>query len=76
MRVSPNIASLRLYIVRRGWRRSEPVDAARDIGEQVTSDGDLSHLERDVVTVAHDLRADLDELLAQRRQRPLLHCIG
>ena len=43
--------------------RSEPVDAAQDIGEQVTGDGDLGHLERDVAPVADDLRADLDELL-------------
>ena len=33
--------------------------------------GDLGHLECDVTTVAHDLRADLDELLLQARHRPV-----
>ena len=52
----------------RGWRRSELVDAAQDVGEQVARNGDLGHLERDVTAMADDLRANLDELLAQRRQ--------
>src|ERR1700730_7055755 len=34
-------------------------------------DGDLGHLEGDVAAVAHDLRADLDELLPQARHRPI-----
>ena len=49
-------------------RRSEPIDPAEDVGEQVTRDGDLGHLEDDVATMADDLRADLDELFAQRGQ--------
>ena len=49
-------------------RRSEPIDSAEDVGEQVTRDSDLAHLEDDVATVADDLRADLDELFAQRGQ--------
>ena len=56
--------------------RSEPIDPAEDVGQQVTRDSDLSHLEDDIATVADDLRADLDELFAQRGQCPLLHCIG
>ena len=58
----------------RSWRhvgrgvRSEPIDQAQNVGEQVTRDGDLSHLEDDIATVADDLRADLDELFAQRGQ--------
>ena len=43
-------------------RRSEPIDPAEDVGEQVTKDSNLGHLEDDVATVADDLRADLDEL--------------
>ena len=35
-------------------------------------DGNLGHLEGDVAAVAHDLRADLDQLLLQARQRPIL----
>jgi len=48
-----------------GWLRSEAADAAQDVSEQVTRNGDLSHLESDVAPVAHDLRANLDELLSQ-----------
>ena len=33
---------------------------------------DLGHLKRDVTTVAHYLRADLDQLFLQARQRPIL----
>ena len=33
-------------------RRSEPIDSAEDVGEQVTRDSDLGHLEDDVATVA------------------------
>ena len=35
-------------------RRSEPVDAAHDVCEQVTRDGDLGHLEDDIGPVADD----------------------
>ena len=49
-------------------RRSEPIDSAEDVGEQVTRDSDLGHLEDNVATVADDLRADLDEIFAQRGQ--------
>ncbi len=40
-------------------------------GEQASRDGDLGKLERDIATVAHDLGADLDQLLAQSQQCPL-----
>ena len=33
---------------------------------------DLGHLEGNIAAVAHDLRTDLDELLLQTRQRPIL----
>ena len=35
-------------------------------------DGDLGHLEDDIAAVAHDFRADLDQLVLQTRQRPIL----
>ena len=38
--------------------------------------GDLGHLERDVAAVADDLRADLDQLFLQARQRPVLDRLG
>ena len=42
--------------------------AVSDVGEQVTRNDNLGHLERDVAPVAHDLRSDLDELLSQAGQ--------
>ena len=36
------------------------------------SDGDFGHLKRDIAAMAHDLRADLDQLFLQARQRPIL----
>ena len=35
-------------------------------------DGDLGHLEDNIAAVAHHLRADLDQLVLQTRQRPVL----
>jgi hypothetical protein len=56
---------------RRGsW--SEPIDPAEDLGEQGARHRYLGQLEHDVATVAHDPGADLDQLLAQRGQRPML----
>ncbi len=55
------------------WLWSEPIYAAQDVGEQIFRDGDFGHLERDVAPVAHDLRADLDQLLPQRRHGPVLY---
>ena len=46
--------------------------SAPDVGEQLSRHRYLSHLERDVAPVADDLRADLDQLLAQTGQRPRL----
>jgi hypothetical protein len=34
--------------------------------------GDLGHLEDDIAAVAHHLRADLDQLLFEAGQRPVL----
>ena len=45
---------------------------AEDLLEHLQWDGDLGHLEGDVAAVTHDLRADLDQLLLQARQRPAL----
>ncbi len=57
----------------RGW--PQPVNQAQDPGEQGPCDGDLRELEGDVVAMSRDLHADLDQLLAQRRQQPVLSCI-
>jgi hypothetical protein len=45
-------------------------------GEQISRNGDLGHLEGDVAAMPDDLRADLDELLLESRQRPALDRLG
>jgi hypothetical protein len=59
---------------RRG-RRSQPGDQHQRRGEHLSRHRDLGQLERDVATVANDLRADLDALLGQAAQRPGLRCL-
>jgi hypothetical protein len=44
-------------------------DERQDFGEHLSRHRDLSHLEGDVAAVADDLRADLDQLLAQLPER-------
>ena len=63
------------------WRQRrwpQPVDQSQDLSEQRSWDGDVGHLKRDVVAVAHDLGADLDQLLSQggpaRSIRHVLAC--
>ena len=60
------------------WSRSwsQSVDQPQDFLEQFPRHRDLGHLEDDVAAMAHDLGADLDELLPQARQRPLLDRLG
>ena len=47
------------------WERPwpEPIDPAQDLGEQGARHRDLGQLEHDVAAMAHDLGADLDQLL-------------
>ena len=52
------------------------VDAAQYVGKQVFRNGHFGHPEDDVAPMADDLRADLDQLLSERRQRPLFDGIG
>jgi hypothetical protein len=53
------------------WR-SKFRDEPQNVGEQILWDGDLGHLKRDIATVCHHLRADLDQLFLQARQGPVL----
>jgi hypothetical protein len=52
-----------------GWC-PEPGDQRQDVGEHLSRHRHLCLWERDVTIVANDLRADLDQLLAQADQRP------
>ena len=56
------------------WIRRRPQfgDQWQNLGEQHSWHGDLGHLEGDIATVVNDLRANLDEFLAQAGQRPRL----
>ena len=59
---------------RRRWRwlRPEFGNQPQDLGEHVPRHGDLGHLESDVAAVADEPGADLDQLLPQAGQRPVL----
>ena len=58
------------------WRQGsppQPVDPARNFSEQSSGDGDLREPKGDVAAMADDLGPDLDELLPECGQRPMLH---
>src|SRR5208283_814541 len=56
-RAAPNPSSCR-----RGRQWPEFRDHSQDVGEEISGNGDLGHLECDIAAVAHDFRADLDQL--------------
>ncbi len=55
---------------------SESCDPAKDGPEQSSRNSHLGHLKRDVPCVGHDLGTNLDQLLPQRCQRPVLYALG
>ena len=57
-------------------RRPQPTDPSRESRERLARDRHLRQVERHHLGVMRHLRADLDRLLAQRRQRPHLHRLG
>ena len=57
------------------WRQGgqpQAVNLPQAFGEQSSGDGDLCELKGDVAAMAHELCADLDELVTQRGDRPAL----
>src|SRR5262247_2707818 len=54
------------------WLRPQFRDEPQNLLEHLPCDGDLGHLEDNIAAVAHHLRADLDQLVLQTRQRPVL----
>lgn len=54
-------------------RHTESLDAVQNRCEQFTRHRHLGHLEGHILRVDHHLGPDLDQLLPQRRQRPVLH---
>ena len=61
------------------WRqrsRPQPVNQAQNLSEQSSGDSDLRELKDDITAMSHDLRADLDELVAQGGERPMFHSLG
>ncbi len=61
-----------LQLLRWGWSWSQSIDQPQDLLEQFLRHRDLGPLEDDVAAMAHDLGADLHELVPQASQRPLL----
>ena len=77
-RRSPPVISVRSIRAGSCWRRwcSQPRDELQNILEHLPRHCDLGHLKCDVTAMAHDLGADLDQLLAQAGQRPRLCRLG
>src|SRR5262249_27111948 len=65
--MTPNVSRLRWWRLRPQFR-----DEPQNLFEHLPCDGDLGHLEENIPAVAHHLRADLDQLFLQTRQRPVL----
>ena len=60
-----------------GWRwQRQSFNTVEDCNEQLPSDSHFGKLERHVFRVPGHLRPDLDELLPERCQRPVLHITG
>ncbi len=61
------------------WRhgaRPQPVDPLQYLSEHGLGDSDLCKLECDVAAMTYDLGTDLDQLLPECRQRPVLLAFG
>src|SRR5262244_3950896 len=58
------------------WLRPQFRDEPQNLLEHLPCDGDLGHLEDDIAAVAHYLRADLDQLVLQACQGPILDRLG
>jgi hypothetical protein len=54
----------------------QPGDSSQNSPKQLAGNSHLGKLERHVFRVPRDLRTDLDQLLPQRCQRPVLHVSG
>jgi hypothetical protein len=51
-------------------------DQPQDVGEEVSRNRDLGHLEGDIASVIDDLGADLDQLFFEACQRPVFDRLG
>ncbi len=58
--------------LRRSGSWSQIINQAQDFPEQFPRHGNLGQLERDVPAMAHDLGADLDQLVPERSQGTVL----
>src|SRR3546814_17212281 len=56
-------------------KSSQSIDPPQDVPEQIEAYGNFGRLERDVVAMSDDLGADLDQLLPDGGQRPMLHLL-
>ena len=61
-RFSPHAWSSMARSWRRSRRRPQFRDHAQNVGEEISGNGHLHHLERDVASVTYDLRADPSHL--------------
>ena len=59
--------------LRRNGSSSQVINQGQDFLEQLPRHRNLGQLEGDVPAMTDDLGSNLDQLLPQRRQRPMLH---
>ncbi len=62
--------------LRRGGSWSQIIDPPQDFPKQVSRHRNLGQLEGNVPAMTDHLRADVDQLLPQRRQRPVSSTSG
>ncbi len=58
--------------LRRSGSWSQIINQAQDFPKPIPGHGDFGQLERDVPAMADNFGPDLDQLLPERRQRPVL----
>jgi hypothetical protein len=51
------------------------IDPSKDVPEQIARHRDFGHLERHVAAMSNDLGSDLDRLLPDGGQLPMLHLL-
>ena len=62
--------------LRRNGSSSQIINQGQDFLEQALWHGNLRQLECDIAAMANDLGSNLDQLLSQCRQRPMLDLFG
>ena len=58
------------------FEATESLNPPKNLSKELAGDGDLGHLERDVMAMADYLATNLDQFVSQAGQRPMPHGVG